>query len=549
MIYKKDPTQAMLFSRYRDLLSDAALRQLSDGWQGVFRRTILALLPVECVEENFSEITGRPTKELYSICGLLLIMEYFKWSMETACLNYMVDLGTQFALNIERDREKLSKRTLYRYIKLLREENFAQKAMTLVTSKLIEELQINITEQRLDSTHVCSNMSAWSRKQLLHKVTQRFLRQVKRHAEAVYQSLDAELVKRYERNDGWIFGETSPMKLNRGGKVYTTEEQIGYDMEKLMARFSGDTAFTNMSSYKDLVQVFEEQFVIHDGKAELNAHPGGKVLLNPSDREAEIGAKGSGYQVQIAETCSENNDVQIITAAIPQGGSVSDMTSLPEVVDKLETENHIPKKLFADAGYGSDDNYVQMEEKEIELVAPAPHQPKNKVGMDECKFDEKKRIIECPAGNRPIFKDFKNGKGRAVFHLNVCENCPLHERCRSQKTGKQNRVFKYEESDLRSLHRREQEKTAEFKAEYGKKRVPIEGLNGRLKQFSQLRRLRIRGKPAVFHSIFMILIMQNIMQTARCCKIRRKNGVGGIIFAFLRWMTTFKIKKDSLFAA
>ena len=46
------------------------------------------------------------------------------------------------------------------------------------------------------------------------------------------------------------------MKLQKQGKIYTTEEQIGFDMEKLIRRFSGDPRFINMASYKDMVRVF-----------------------------------------------------------------------------------------------------------------------------------------------------------------------------------------------------------------------------------------------------------------------------------------------------
>ena len=115
-----------------------------------------------------------------------------------------------------------------------------------------------------------------------------------------------------------------------------------------------------------MVRVFSEQFVDNNGKAELNPHPGGKILLNPSDPEAEIGHKGVGYQVQIAETCS-------------------------------------------------DENYVKSAENGVKLIAPTAHQPKDKVGLNECKFDEKKCIVECSAGKKPFFRKFKNGKGRAVF--------------------------------------------------------------------------------------------------------------------------------------
>ena len=534
MIYKKDPREQYLLSRYNDLLSEAALRELANGWQGIFRRTILGLLPVEHLEKNFSAETGRPTKELFSVCGLLLMMEYFGWTQATARLNYMVDLGVQYALNIEQDRLELGERTLYRYLERLREEDFAQETMSRVTEKLIEELNLDIREQRLDSTHVFSNMAVWTRRKLYHKIIWRFLKQIKRHYPAEYDQLDSEIAGRYECDNGWIFGETSPMKVSRGGKVFTAEEQLGYDMQRLIERFSGKAICLGMTSYKDLIRVFEEQFLINDGKAEMNPNPGGQVLLNPSDREAEIGHKGAGYQVQIMESCSSENPVQLITAAIPQGASRSDMASFPEALDELKRHGSLPEKLFADAGYGSDDNYILAQGNEVELVAPAPHQPKDKVGLDECEFDADSRMITCPAGRRPMFSEFKNGRGRAVFHLNACGKCPLQGQCRSSKCGKQNRDFRYKLSDLRSMARRKIEATAEFKDEYGKKRTPIEGLNGRLKQFTPLRHLRVRGGPAVFHSIRMILSMHNIMQAARYFKILGKKAIAAafcLIFA------------------
>ena len=195
------------------------------------------------------------------------------------------------------------------------------------------------------------------------------------------------------------------MKLQKQGKIYTTEEQIGFDMEKLIRRFSGDPRFINMASYKDMVRVFSEQFVDNDGKAELNPHPGGKILLNPSDPEAEIGHKGVGYQVQIAETCSDKNDVQLITAALPQGGSESDMESLPKIEEKLKKEEHFPEELFADAGYGSDENYVKSAENGVKLIAPTAHQPKDKVGLNECKFDEKKVYCGMSCREKTLFQE------------------------------------------------------------------------------------------------------------------------------------------------
>ena len=155
----------------------------------------------------------------------------------------------------------------------------------------------------------------------------------------------------------------------------------------------------------------------------------------------------------------------------------------------------------------------------------------NKVGLDECQFDPENRIVECPAGRKPIYKSFKKGKGRAVFFKKICDECPMKDQCRSRKCGKQNREFRYDDSDLRTRSRRMFESSDEFRKLYSK-RSAIEGLNGRLKQFTPLRRLRIRGRTAVFHSIYAILAMHNIMQAVRHAKIQAKKAAAAALFRF-----------------
>ena len=91
------------------------------------------------------------------------------------------------------------------------------------------------------------------------------------------------------------------------------------------------------------------------------------------------------------------------------------MESLPKIEEKLKKEEHLPEELFADAGYGSDENYVKSAENGVKLIAPTAHQPKDKVGLNECKFDEKKCIVECPAGKNPSSGSSKTGKDAPFF--------------------------------------------------------------------------------------------------------------------------------------
>jgi hypothetical protein len=107
-------------------------------------------------------------------------------------------------------------RTLERYLKIFREKELAQKLMQDVTSMIIEELNIEVDKQRLDSTHVFSNMADWSRSMLLFRTTKRFLVQVKRHESRLYYELDEEIREHYESKGDWIYAGSKTRNARHG---------------------------------------------------------------------------------------------------------------------------------------------------------------------------------------------------------------------------------------------------------------------------------------------------------------------------------------------
>ena len=44
-----------------------------------FARFVLELMPADALAAHFHDVIGRPTKELYSVAGLLLIKEFMNW--------------------------------------------------------------------------------------------------------------------------------------------------------------------------------------------------------------------------------------------------------------------------------------------------------------------------------------------------------------------------------------------------------------------------------------------------------------------------------------
>ena len=89
MRYLEDPRQSELFDVFSAILSSVAYRRLLSGWQHLFRCAILKLLPAGKLAEHFHPQIGRPTKELYSMAGLIFVMEFRNWTHEEAADAYM----------------------------------------------------------------------------------------------------------------------------------------------------------------------------------------------------------------------------------------------------------------------------------------------------------------------------------------------------------------------------------------------------------------------------------------------------------------------------
>ena len=72
--------------------------------------------------------------------------------------------------------------------------------------------------------------------------------------------------------------------------------------------------------------------------------------------------------------------------------------------------------------------------------------------------------------------------------------------------------------------RRREEQTEVFRDRY-RKRSGIEATNSLLKRVTGLGRLRVRGRPGVFHSILLKVAGWNLLQAARALAMRQKRQI------------------------
>jgi hypothetical protein len=538
-----NPQQIRLFDSFDSILTEKTRKRLLEGWQGVFRHIILELMPVEPIREHFDPALGRPTKELYSIAGLLLIKEFMNWTKPETLDAYSFHADIQYALNLEPVAHDLSMRTLERYINLFEEDEIAKTIMSKVTATLVKSLDIKIDQQRLDSTHIFSDMASFGRTRLMGVAMKRFLTQLKRHNVSDYESLDGSLRQRYAPGVHQLFADTQKDSESRR----LLRQQVAEDMLFLLRRFADTPEQAHRDSYKAMERIFYEQCQVHEDKVSVKEKTGGNIMQNPSDPGATYdGHKGSGYQVQIAETCHPENEVQLITAALPQTAVEADANAVEAVVAELETTDLVPEQMLADTQYTGDENVQYAQAHGIELVGPTPSGSAESKNPDRLNIDDfdiveaTEEIKCCPAGHRPqsSVHNSQTGKTKTVMSPSACSRCAFVDECPVTQHGEGYRL-EHTAKQRRLAGRRREEATDVFRERY-RVRAGIEGTHSGLKRRTGLGQLRVRGRPAVFHAIYLKITGWNILRAAACAKMRHivyaraTTAVGWLPFALLR---------------
>jgi Transposase DDE domain len=516
----RDPQQKWMFDPFEGVLSPLARNRIQTGWQGLFRTVVLELLPVKQLSTHFSPDMGCPTKELYSMAGLVFLADFFDWNALEAADAYMMRSDVQFSLNIEPGAE-CSDRTVERYRKLFTEDDLASQLFCDLTIKLTTLLELDVSKQRLDSTHIFSHMATFGRVRLMAVTLKRCLTQIKRHEAEDYEALPEDLRARYASSESRLFADAKDVEARTRSK-----QQIAEDMLLVVERFADHVGINSRTSYTSLVRIFQQQCQVVEGRVVVIPRTGGNVIQNPSDLDATYdGHKGAGYQVQLSETCASENDVQLITGVIPETAHANDSEAVKPMLEQLDKNGLTPEQMTADTSYGGDHNYATAASFGVELIAPVPGRgpvlSANELTLDDFAHNEVTGSVDaCPAGHLPlrVTRDETTQTTTVEMPIATCASCPLLKLCPIKHTPEQAKV-EFTDKARRTAARRCEEQTDVFRERYAQ-RSGIESTNSGLKNRLGLGRLHVRGRGAVFRTILLKVSGWNVLRAADSEKLR-----------------------------
>lgn len=211
--------------------------------------------------------------------------------------------------------------------------------------------------------------------------------------------------------------------------------------------------------------------------------------------------------------------------------ATTDTTTLIPHLDGFEKAYRtLPEELTADAGYGSEENYLHLEKKQVEAyvkyntfdITKRTKKWKEKYPFHTktLHYDQEKDLFICPMGQPMRFAGIRKEKTRTGFEKQVrlyravrCEGCPLRGKCHKSKRNRTIQV-NFENQRLREKAKRNLE--SERGIENRKQRpIDVEPVFGHIKNNHNFRRFMLRGIEKVEIETGLLAIAQNMRKIGR----------------------------------
>ena|SRR5208283_1047016 len=528
-MYKKTSPQQKLLG-VETQISPPLRDRLECSWAHLFKSEIFPILFRN--EDRYAMLygaTGRPNFSVARLLGLCLLQEWNDLSDQQALDEFSFDIRWRYALDVSDEEDYLSRRSLVEFRRRLAakdpEMKLVRSVFDNVRDSAISKLGLSSANQRLDSTHIISNIRVRGRVALFSNTLAHFLKslnegQLSRVPKAIQEWHASE-------PEGWFGLGPAEQKVKL--------EELAQYLHGLIIVFEKELA--ESEPYQLMKRLFSEQCEFTEdresSRVQVKKKSEGATLQSPYDPDASCGYKGPGYSLHVAETCNNTGKTEIITDYEVHGAARSDIGKALSVVERLDAAGLKPETLFADGGYPSVPSALKVIDQNIEFITPVNRSRLDDdiVGRDLFRFDSEGFVTACPMGRSPIDHRILSGNSstrrslHAVFEGTTCRSCTMLDRCPVRAPNHRNKGCNARDTvgDFRleitpELRLRDDmyalQQTTEWKDRY-KIRSGIEATNSELKRAHGIGRLRLRRAAKVCFAVACKLIACNIKRWAK----------------------------------
>ncbi|WP_424769456.1 IS1182 family transposase [Paenibacillus sp. sgz302251] len=400
--------------------------------------------------------------------------------------------------------------------------------------KLIDDNYITMENYFLDGTKIEANANKYSF--VWKKSTLRFEEKLKEKVQATLQHIHA-ITQQEAGECVEAASEELPARLEAA--AVTLEEKIDELTEQITEETSSEERKElrkHRSALRKPLKHIREDFLPrlaqYDGQ---KSRFGDRNSFSKTDPDATFmrmkedhmknGQLKPGYNVQMA---TEN---QFILFYSLHQRPTDTRCFIPHMEQLAASSLPMPKTVIADAGYGSEENYLYAmgEEKEPRFDFLIPygsymHEQTKRYKKDmkhasNWTYEALDDRFVCPNGRYVPFKKYQTKKNSSgleqsfkIYECEDCSDCPLKAACTKAKGNRQvhwNTVW--EELKAKAKTALEDD---EKSAIYARRKVEVESVFGHIKGNRSFRRFSLRGLEKVYVEFGIVAMAHNLLKVA-----------------------------------
>lgn len=393
------------------------------------------------------------------------------------------------------------------------------KVFASIVELLVEEGLVRLEDYFLDGTKIEANANKYS---FVWK------KSVEKNKAKLTEKIKA-LINHIDRNndkENREYGDHDLAETGEGKKQEGLAERLNQKVKEINAALKENPKDKALKATK---KVIEKDYLPRLEKYEKDLEiMGNRNSYSKTDNEATFmrmkedhmlnGQLKAGYNVQMA-----TEDRFILSYSIHQKPSDS-TTLIPHLENAFE--NHLPnlpKNLNADAGYGSEQNYEYLKNKEITAYVKFQNFhyeqtkkfKKNIFRVENLLYDESSDSYLCANNKQLYYKETitrKTDAGfiteRRIYQSEGCDGCPLRTQCYQAKNDRTIEVSPQLNQHKQNI--RELLNSPKGKELRSRRCVDVEQTFGQIKHNMQFKRFLLRGIKKVNTEFGIIAIAHNI---------------------------------------
>lgn len=279
------------------------------------------------------------------------------------------------------------------------------------------------------------------------------------------------------------------------------------------------------------LQSYEDQEELLDGRSSYSKTDIDATFMRTKDDHLGNGQLKPCYNIQLG-----TEDQFIVNYTLHQTPSdtatfTDHMNDTLSVLESIEAPEI--KRVCTDAGYGSEENYEYLEEKQIEAYVKYPGYYKQTKGAykddpfhpSNLHYNATDNYYVCPMGQHMSLQSISTQKTKTgyeqqvhIYQAKQCQDCPLRGQCHQAKTNRTIRV-NHKAAAYRKIAKENLASLQGIRMRR-KRGIDTESVFGHIKQDRQFRRFLLASLHGVSTETGLLAIAHNIKKWwIKRCKV------------------------------